>query len=135
MKELRVAFDIGGVLSKYPKLITLYNILSEDQRVDVVIISDMHPVQKMLDMLHLNGFVVDEEQCFSADYQTHGEACKAVLCKELGVDILIDDFVGYVADGDHIRLLVMPNSKFPYYDDTWKTDGSEGDFGRRKSNV
>jgi len=57
-------------------------------------------------------------------------------CKELGIDILIDDFIGYVAvEGAPVRLLVMPDATKPYYDPNWKTDGSEGDFGRRTSTL
>jgi hypothetical protein len=92
----------------------------------------MHPAEKMIKMLEDNGFLLPDDHVRSADYNTHGEACKAVLCKELGIDMLVDDFIGYLADGDHIRLLVMPDTGRAYYDDSWKTDGSEGDFGRRK---
>ena len=53
------------------------------------------------------------------------------MCEQLGIDILVDDFPGYVADGKHVGLLVMPNPREPYYHDSWRTDGSEGDFGRR----
>ena len=133
MKKLKVAFDIGGVLSKYRELVRLYETLQDNECVEVVVISDMHPVQKMIDMLTLNSFKIDPSRLFSADYAKHGEGCKAVLCKELGVDILIDDFIGYVADGDHVRLLVMPNSTKPYYRDEWQTGGIGDDFGRRRA--
>jgi hypothetical protein len=132
---MRIAFDIGGVLSKYPgvfgPLLDVLHYHGNSQGVEVWIISDMHPEQKIIDMLELNGIAFLKHRVRSADYQTHGEMCKAVLCKELGIDLLVDDFPGYVAAGEHVRLLVMPNPTEPYYHDEWKTDGSEGAFGRR----
>ena len=133
MDKIKIAFDIGGVLSKYPEQFRmLYDILSASPLAEVFVISDMHPLDKMLIMLHDNGFQIDYRHIFSADYETHGEACKAVLCEELGIDMLIDDFIGYLSDGHHVRLLVMPDSSKSYYAESWVTDGSEGDFGRRK---
>lgn len=48
--------------------------------------------------------------------------------------MLIDDFPGYVATpgSPPVRLLMMPDPGEPYYHDDWRTDGSEGDFGRRR---
>jgi len=127
-----MAFDVGGVLSKYPHIFKpLLKALHCVADVEVWIISDMHPEQKIIDMLQLNGVSFLMHHVRSADYKTHGEMCKAVLCKELGIDLLIDDFPGYVASGNHVRLLVMPHPMEPYYHDEWKTDGSEGSFGRR----
>ena len=132
MKKLKVAFDVGGVLSKYPEQFKLlFEILAASPLAEVYVISDMHPVSQIVKMLDLNWWC--NARIYSADYKTLGERCKAVLCEELGIDILIDDFVGYLADGKHIRLLVMPDSSKPYYADEWKTDGSEGDFGRRRA--
>jgi hypothetical protein len=132
---MKIAFDVGGVLSKYPnQLIPLLDVLHHHgnaQGVEVWIISDMHPEDKIIDMLELNAVPFYKHRVRSADYARHGEKCKAVLCKELGIGLLIDDFPGYLADGSHVRLLVMPNTSEPYYHDDWKTDGSEGNFGRR----
>jgi hypothetical protein len=133
-KPIRIAFDVGGVLSKYPGVfIPLLAVLHRTPGVEVYILSDMHPVDKIIDMLELNGINFYKHRTYSADYKTHGEDCKAVLCKELGIDILIDDFIGYVATpgASPVRLLVMPDSSLPYYANEWQTDGSEGDFGRR----
>lgn len=137
-----MAFDIGGVLSKYPKVfkpllrslwIANCQTYHGGELTDVYIISDMHPKEKIWDWLLRNDLdiYIEKDNVYSADYTTHGEKCKAVLCKELGIDILVDDFPGYVADGEHVRLLVMPNTNKSYYHDTWITDGSEGNFGRR----
>jgi hypothetical protein len=142
VKPIRIAFDIGGVLSKRPEIWRpLVNILLKNGNsygIEAFVITDMHDTGAVCRMLEDNGFVIPVNNVHSADFETHGEMCKAVLCKELGIDILIDDFPGYVNDGDHIRLLVMPDTKRPYYataekegDPHWHTDGSEGNFGRR----
>lgn len=132
---MKIAFDVGGVLSKYPHVLrTWISSMILDGNAEVYVISDIHPKEKIIDMLKLNNFnSVVEANVYSADYSTYGEKCKAVLCKELGIDIMVDDFLGYVADvdGAKIRLLAMPNTNEPYYHDSWKTDGTEGDFGRR----
>ena len=138
---LKIAFDVGGVLSKYPALKELLQWMAALKRywadtymapsVEVYVISDMHPKEKIAAMLRGNNIFLDENFVFSADYATHGENCKKILCEQLGVDIFVDDFIGYLAEGDFIRLLVMPNPRRSYYHEEWKTDGAEGDFGRR----
>lgn len=139
---MKIAFDVGGVLSKHPAVFfALIETLSQGERailaqgysggVEVHIISDMHPKEKITEMLRMNGYNIHHERVHSADYKTHGELCKQVLCDELGIDLLIDDFPGYVATGKHVRLLVMPDPHTDYYHADWKTDGSEGNFGRR----
>lgn len=129
---MRIAFDVGGVLSKHAAIRQLYrNLWLQGIGFMTYIISDMHPVETIEKMLELNDLPF-ENNVYSADYATHGENCKKVLCDQLGITILIDDFIGYVAQGKHVRLLVMPDPELPYYSDDWKTDGSEGNFGRRK---
>ena len=137
--NMRIAFDIGGVLSKYPAIFRpLIHVLRMaeledfyDHTVEVYIITDMKPHEKAVSHCRTNNIDVPDHRIFSADYETHGELCKAILCKELGIDLLIDDFPGYVSIGKHVRLLVMPEPHEPYYHDDWKTDGSEGTYGRR----
>ena len=136
---MKLAIDIGGCLSKYPEifrpLVDLLLFRGVDPRCDIqmYIISDMKPHDKAVAFCHDNGFLVPPERIICADYQTHGEWCKAVVCEELGIDVLIDDHMGYVCTpgSPAVRLLVMPDPARPYYSDEWKTDGSEGDFGRR----
>ena len=128
---MKIAFDIGGVLSKHKSIRDLYSALTLNRvGVETFIISDMHPLEKMIDMLQLNGILFNDN-IYCADYNTYGENCKKVLCESLGIDILIDDFIGYVAEGKFTRFLVMPDPSKPYYSPDWKTDGSEGNFGRR----
>ncbi len=132
MKVVKVGVDIGGVISKYPHLFRpLVRALQESDYTEVHVLSDM-PLEKCSAFLVDNGFRIVPGRIHSCDYATHGEMCKAVKMRELGIDIMIDDFPGYLAEGAPIRLLVMPDPHRPYYHDEWKTDGSEGDFGRRK---
>ena len=131
-KRIKIGFDVGGVLSKYPHTFKpLLKALHHSKDVEVWIISDMHPEIKITKMLDLNGVVYSPKRVRSADYSKHGEMCKSALCEEIGIDIMIDDYPGYVAHGEHVRLFVWPHPHEPYYHDDWKTDGSEGLFGRR----
>lgn len=134
---MRVAFDIGGVLSKYPDifrpLLTLICEAGPTWGVEAYALSDMKPHEKAIAFCHDNGFLIPAERILCADYEQHGEACKAIVCQQHGIDMLIDDFIGYVSvvGSPPVRLLIMPDVTRPYYDDVWKTDGSEGNFGRR----
>lgn len=131
---LKIGIDMGGVLSKYPEiLIPLVNSIAMNiADIEVHILSDISPKEKIQDWLDRNNVYVNPENVHSCDYAEHGELCKAIKCKELNIDILMDDFIGYLTEGAPIRLLVMPDAQRPYYHDDWKTDGSEGNFGRRK---
>lgn len=129
---MRLAFDIGGVISKYPELFReLISTLEMHTHFDVLIISDM-PREKILEILTLNRIGVTPENVYSADYETHGEGCKAELLRELKVDMFFDDHLGYVAAGGcPVRFLMMPDASRPYVADTWKTLPSDhAEFGR-----
>lgn len=132
---LNIGVDIGGVLSKYPgefrKLLahlvfpfTLY------------VITDQHPKEKVIQTLYDNDFhLFQKEYIYCADYEKYGNFAKAVLIKELGINIFIDDFDGYLQwdssfGPQPILLKVQPDNFKPYWHDNWKQDG--GDFGRRK---
>jgi hypothetical protein len=130
---IRIGFDIGGVLSKYPDLLRpIVTALLASPEVEVHVLSDMFPHEKCVAFVRDNGFLIPPEHIHSCDYGEHGELCKAEKMRELSLDIMLDDFPGYLAEGCALRLLVMPDPNRPYYADDWKTDGSEGNFGRRK---
>lgn len=134
MLTWRVAFDIGGVLSKYPEFFKAAIAAFEAAGIECHIITDMYDHASVLAMLNENGIGFFSEHVHVADYNTHGEACKAVVMKEHGINVLFDDFIGYVDGGAFggdapIRLLVMPDASKPYWHDDWKADG---DFGRRR---
>jgi hypothetical protein len=128
----RISFDIGGVLSKYPTIFLPMVKALIAGGAEVHVITDMHDREKTLNTLAMNGFdCIPPERVHNANYAEHGELCKAVLLKRLGIDVHLDDFPGYLAEGCPVRLQVLPDPREPYYHDEWKTDGSEGNFGRR----
>ena len=132
MMPTKVAFDVGGVLSKYPDILRpIFRALQASPEVEVHVITDMHLREQSQRMLRDNGFDVPDDRLHNSDFETHGESCKAELLEQLGIDMMVDDFAGYVAEGCPLRVLVMPDLRRPYYHETWKTDGSEGNFGRR----
>lgn len=129
---IRVAFDIGGVLSKYPDVLRPLLKLLVDAGAEVFCVTDMHPLDLVLETLRLNNFdFLGPARVLVADYQTHVEGCKAVLLQQHQIDLLVDDFIGYLAEPGPIRCLVMPDSSKPYYHSTWKTVSGEADFGRK----
>lgn len=131
--KLRVALDIGGVISKYPEILREMATVLLMGGAEVYVITDMHDHAKVCETLAANGFdFIAPERVRCADYATHGEGCKAELLRELGIHVMLDDFVGYVADpGCPVRCLVMPDSSRPYYADDWKMPDGEPEFGRR----
>jgi hypothetical protein len=131
---LRIGIDIGGVLSKYPEIFARLGRILQGAGVEIYIITDMNR-DAALAMLETNGILewLPPHRVISGDYQRVGEECKAEICKLYRIDILIDDFLGYVAVPGQplVRLLVMPDSSRDYYSPQWVTDGTEGSFGRR----
>lgn len=128
-----MAFDIGGVLSKDVRWKKLIEAIGDN--VEVFIITDMHDKEEVMRTLVDNGVDICPSRVYCADYASYGEMCKAVLLKQLKIDFLFDDFVGYVQwdsslGAAPIRCLVMPDARRPYWHENWKCKG--GDFGRRK---
>lgn len=133
-RPVRVALDIGGVISKYPNEIRAFASAIVAGGGEVHAITDMQDRSDVLAQLDVNGFgFIAADRVHCADYTTHGEGCKAELLASLGIDIILDDFVGYVAiAGCPVRCLVMPDAEQPYWHPTWNAGKSEGaDFGRR----
>lgn len=132
MLNLRVAFDIGGVISKYPDIMCRMIAALVIGGAEVHIVTDMHDHAEVMRQLAMNGLdAIAPERVHCADYNAHGEGCKAELLAALGIDVFLDDFIGYVsAGGCPVRLLVMPDASKPYYADDWRIDSEPG-FGRR----
>lgn len=130
---MKIAFDIGGVISKYPDIFRVLMLQLQHAGATVLVITDMHGHDEVVELLKLNDFdFVPLANIHCADYDTHGEGCKALLCEELGVDMFYDDFIGYTtAGGAPVRLLVMPDATRPYYADNWKVP-KESKFGRQR---
>ena len=133
---MKLAFDIGGVISKYPAEFRHLMQSLMQMNNEVFIITDMHDKREVMEALNMNGFgFVPEDKVFCADYTNQGEFCKAILLKELKIDALIDDFGGYVQWDSSlgpapIRLLIAPDAFKPYWHPDWKTTVNS-DFGRR----
>ena len=134
---MKIGIDIGGVLSKYPEQFKeLIEILTK-AGAEVFIITDMHDRDKTLKMLSDNEVDIPPDKVFNSDYDQYGELCKAIIVSQIGIDIFIDDFPGYLvwdsALGQApIRLLVQPDPFTPYWSYSWKTEPGD-DFGRRVS--
>ncbi len=136
---MRISFDIGGVLSAYPQeMHTLIGALHSDGH-EIHVITDMHDRAATLAQLEDNGFGwIPPEHVHNADYKTHGEMCKPVLLRDLGIDAHIDDFPGYLVWDSSLgpaplRLLVCPDAFRPYWHPDWKCEGA--DFGRRVASL
>lgn len=130
--RLRVSFDIGGVLSKYPDVFQPLVQALRIAGVQVYVLTDMEDHDKAVKMVQQNEYNIPQDMILHADYKQHGENCKAVVIGQYGIDIHFDDFPGYCANTACVNLFVWPNPHLPYYADDFKTDGSEGDFGRRR---
>lgn len=137
-KKLKVAFDIGGVLSKFPHQFRPLVADLVDRGHDVHVITDMHDMDEILRHLGMNGFVppIRPENVHSADYKAHGEGCKAVLLRDLEIEMFVDDFPGYVAwpfeTPAPLRLQVAPDPRRTYWHPDWALPEGTPDWGRRK---
>jgi len=132
---IRVAFDIGGVISKYPDILRPIISALHTGGIEVYVITDMHnpkDTREMLDLNHLS--FIPTERVLNSDFDRYGEACKAILLKQYKIDFFLDDFPAYVAEGCPLRCLVLPDLARSYYHDDWiNPEGAQyGDFGRRK---
>lgn len=106
------SFDIGRVLSKYPRVfVTLPTALTAGGHVEVYVITDMPDHDKAVKLLYDNGYTcVLPEHVLNADYTQHG------------IVLHVDDFPGYCANSGCVNLLVWPNPDKPYYADDFKSD-------------
>tara|TARA_Y100000034_G_scaffold134957_1_gene205018 strand:- start:692 stop:1129 length:438 start_codon:yes stop_codon:yes gene_type:complete len=132
---MKIAFDIGGVLSKYPDEFRSLIRSLLNSTCEIYVITDMHDKAEVMQMLYENNFPVTDNHIYIADYKKYGEFCKAVILAELKIDIFIDDFQGYLQWDSQlgkppIRLLVAPDGFAPYWHQDWITK-DKSDFGRR----
>lgn len=132
---MKIAFDLGGVITKYPTFFrNLIKVLR--QECEVYIISDIPSKEEIVKVLEMNNFEIDHNKIYSADYKQFGEMCKAVLCSKLKIDCIVDDLPAYLSKDNSvghapIRLHLQPDAFLPYFADEWKND-KEYEFGRNK---
>jgi hypothetical protein len=116
---MKIAFDIGGVISRYPAPMKLLMQALMDGGVDVHVLTDMCPDDAHT-CLHDNGFeFIPNDNVHSADWTQHGDRCKTEVIHREGFDILIDDRPDYCAEGDFIGLVLSPRPQKPYYATEW----------------
>jgi hypothetical protein len=110
----------------------LVQALQDSGQVEVFVITDMHEHEQAVRFVQGNGYNIPSDHILNSDYNTFGEGCKEETIKQHGIQLHVDDFPGYCAHAECVSLFVWPNPNRPYYDDDFKTDGAEGNFGRRR---
>ena len=114
-RKIRVGFDIGGVLSKYPEVFKpMIEALNAHPAFEVHVLTDV-PAPRSIELVHKNGYQVPAERIHTANYPLHGSNCKARKVEELGLALLIDDHLPYLENVKAMRLHVMPDSSKPFF--------------------
>ena len=111
---MKLAFDIGGVLGKYPGVFIPMISALQKGGAEVFVITDIPEKETAQALLDKYGYSIPPKMILIADFQKHGERCKAVLIKEYGIDVIIDDHPGYCADSGCVSLFVWPDPSVPY---------------------
>jgi hypothetical protein len=144
--NLKVGIDVGGVLSKYPnewrRLIE--SLTGPEARCEVYVITDISPISYVIEVLTDNGFIIPDndyayslikpENVLSADYEQYGNYAKAVVMREKGIEVYIDDDEKYlqwdtVFGPQPLLLKIVPDPLKPYWSDEWI---QTGELGRRR---
>lgn len=116
---MRVAFDIGGTISRYPNEMKAMMIAFMAGGVEVHIMTDINP-KDATKLIIANGLdFVPANHVHSCDWSTYGDLCKTQMMEQLGIDVLIDDRPDYCAAGNFIGLVVSPRPAVPYYHKSW----------------
>ncbi len=120
--NLRISFDIGGVLSKYPEQFLPIVKMFQDGGAEVFIITDIPEHEKAVLYVQGNGYNVPADHVLNADYSKFNESCKEKLIEERKIDVHIDDHPGYCAHNKSINLFVWPDTSKPYYHESFEKD-------------
>lgn len=111
---MKIAFDIGGVLGKYPGTFIPLIATLQIGGADVYVLTDIIDQAAAMKILKSHGYDITSEKVICADYKKHGERCKAFCVEQYGIDLLIDDHPGYCVDSGCIALFVWPNPYIGY---------------------
>ena len=112
--KIKLAFDIGGVLGKYPTVFLPMISSLQNGGTEVFVLTDIPDMKVTQEQLNRYGYSFPPEMILCADFERHGERCKSVLIKEYGNDLLVDDHPGYCADSGCVSLFVWPDPHKPY---------------------
>lgn len=112
---IKIGFDIGGVLSKYPEVFRpLLEALNAHPAFEVHVLTDVPPPRAVA-LVQRNGYNVPVERIHSCDLKTHGHNCKAKKTEELGIDVMFDDHLPYLGNMGKLRFHVLPENTRPFF--------------------
>lgn len=109
----KISFDLGGVVTKYPKeFVAIIKALQKSEDIKVLILTDMclGNAKKILDKI---GLEFEDKDIFCADWNRYQEECKAIIIRKEQIDLHIDDLPSY-CQSSAISLMVWPNNQLPY---------------------
>lgn len=117
---MKIAFDIGGWISRYPDLTREMMACLERGGAEVIVMTDM-PCDTSHTVLAMNDFIatVHFSSVVNVDWNLHKERSKAEACREHGVDLLIDDYAPYCVGDGFAALMVWPKHEHPYDAAEW----------------
>jgi hypothetical protein len=116
---MRVAFDIGGLISRYPdEMKTLMHALTAGG-VEVHIMTDMNSKDAWNAVLENGLDFIPANRVHSCDWSQYGDLCKTKMMEKIGIHVLVDDRPDYCASGDFIGLVLSPRPEKGYYHKTW----------------
>jgi len=116
---MKIAFDIGGLISRYPEQMTTMMRALIAGGVEVYIITDMNQQDALTACRENNLDFIPPERILSGDWSKCGDRCKTVLCEEHEIDIMVDDRPDYCAEGNFIGLVLSPRPQVLYYAPGW----------------
>lgn len=119
---MKLAFDIGGVLGKYPDVFLPMISALQKGGAEVFVLTDIPDIKVTQEQLNKYGYNFLPEKILCADFEKYGERRKSILIKEHGINVLVDDHPGYCADSGCVSLFVWPDPHKPYESYQNRTD-------------
>ncbi len=115
---MKIAFDIGGCISRYPDLFRFLMYAVDVAGGETHILTDMNQDDARA-AVNENQLIVRPDRIWSADWSKDGDLCKTKVMEKHGFDVLIDDRPDYVATGNFVGLVLSPRPDIPYYHHDW----------------